>query len=124
MPSYLITYDLAERRSPHQTFIEEAEQADLLYVWKGSTDLWRLPNTTIWGIFPTVDKAKAAFDQALAATEKRLGGKVTVEKRVITGFRDYSVKSDRHKQPAAKWTETSDFETSRLHQLNDPYFAY
>lgn len=123
MTDYLISYDLnTDRGSPHKEFLTQAETEGLLYVWKGATYVNRLPNTTLWGQFTSPAEADAAFDRARAKTEKKVGYVVVVEKRATTAFKDSLVKSDVRKKPEKKWTGATAFETSRLHQLHDPFF--
>lgn len=123
MTDYLISYDLfTGAGSPHREFLTQAETEGLLYVWRGASYVNRLPNTTLWGVFASRDAADAAFERARAKTEKKVGYKVVVEKRVTTGFEDTIVTSDKRKAPDPRWTGATSFETSRLHQLNDPFF--
>jgi hypothetical protein len=123
MPDYLITYDLADGSpDPHKPFLTAAAAEGLLYVWKGANYVNRLPNTTVWGVFATKEAADNAFDRALATAAKAVGHSVTMEKRCTTGMDNTSVTSDRRKKPEARWTGRTSFETSRLHQLNDPFF--
>ncbi len=37
---------------------------------------------------------------------------------------DAWVKSNVAKPPVARWTGKTGFQTARLHQINDPFFAY
>lgn len=123
MPQYLISYDLkSSDPSPHKPFLDAAEKEDLLYVYKAST-LNRLPNTTVWGIFADKDAARAAFDRALSAAGRKLGRAIVLEKRIITRLSDLYVRSDVSKAPVRQWLGTSDLETCRKHQLNDPDFS-
>lgn len=123
MTDYLISYDLnTERGSPHKEFLAQAETEGLLYVWRGASYVSRLPNTTIWGVFDNRTNALAAFERTRVKTEKKVGYKVVVEKRATTEFTDCDVASDVRKKPLAKWTGVTTFDTSRLHQVNDPDF--
>lgn len=123
MASYLISYDLStDRGSPHTEFLKQAETEGLLYVWTGVNFVSRLPNTTLWGEFPSRAEAEAAFGRARAKTEVSVGYKVVVEKRVTTPSKGCAVVSDHKKKPDRKWTGATPFETSRLHQNNDPFF--
>lgn len=123
MTDYLITYDLKSGYpDPHKPFLTAAEKQGLLYVWRGSKYVNRLPNTTVWGVFSSKEKADEAFDRALKATEKVVGYSITMEKRCTTEMGDTVVTSDRKKTPEDKWTGSTKFETSRMHQVNDPYF--
>jgi hypothetical protein len=123
MADYLITYDIkADSPDPHKPFLTTAEKEGLLYVWKGTSFVNRLPNTTVWGVFASKEKANEAFDRAKEAASAKIGKAVTLEKRCTTEMSDTLVTSDRRKKPEPKWTGKTSFETSRLHQRNDPYF--
>lgn len=123
MTDYLITYDLKSRTpDAHKPFLTAAERQGLLYVWVGQRYVSRLPNTTVWGVFPSAEDANQAFDKALDAASAAVGYTVTLEKRCVTAMSDSSVKSDRRKEPESKWSGRTNFETSRLHQVNDPFF--
>lgn len=82
----------------------------------------RLPNTTIWGVFPDAEGACEAFDRARECTERVIGRTITLEKRFATKMASSLAISDRRKKPEARWTGETAFETSRLHQVNDPFF--
>jgi len=123
MSDYLVTYDLADGSpDPHKPFLTAAETEGLLYVWQGQSYVSRLPDTTVWGVFRTTSDAIAAFDRAIEKAERKVGYSIKLEKRCTVKVDDTTVKSDRRKKPEARWTGASSFETSRLHQLNDPYF--
>lgn len=126
MAHILVTYDLKKTDpGPHRVFMEEAEKQDLLYVYRGrSGKLVRLPNTALWGVFDDAEGARDAFDKALKVAAKRLGKKITLEKRVITLFEDGFVISDKKRSPEEEWKKATAFETCRAHQLHDPFFAY
>jgi len=120
---FLITYDL-KSGSPdaHKPFLTAAEKEGLLYVWKGSDYVNRLPNTTLWGLFESKEAANKAFDRALAAAGRTVGYTVTLEKRATSEMGSSAVNSDKRKAPDPRWTGKAAFETSRRHQVNDPYF--
>ena len=125
MPDIVITYDLERGTpSPYGAFITAAAREGLLYVWKGATYVNRLPNTTVWGVFSDRDAANAAFDRALASASKTVGYTIKLEKRMTVEEKNTLVSSDKRKKPESKWTGTTSFETSRLHQVNDPFFKY
>jgi hypothetical protein len=119
MSDYAISYDLSVG---HKAFLTAAEKEGLLYVWKGATYVNRLPNTTIWGLFTSGTEANNAFDRALSKASTAIGQKIKMEKRLTTAMSSSFVNSDRRKEPEARWTGNTSFETSRLHQVNDPYF--
>lgn len=124
MDDFLITYDLENGSpSPYKPFLTAAEAEGLLYVWKGTTYVNRLTNTTVWGRFADADAANDAFKRALDAASRKVGYTIDLEKRVTTSMGSSSVISDKRKKPEAKWTGKTNFETSRLHQLNDPFFG-
>lgn len=124
MDDYLITYDLKSGSpSPYKPFLTAAEVEGLLYVWEGATYVNRLTNTTVWGKFASADAANEAFKKALAAASKKVGYDIVLEKRVTTVMGSSSVISDKRKKPEAKWTGKTTLETSRLHQMNDPFFG-
>lgn len=119
----LISYDIAGGKpDAHKPFLTAAEKDGLLYVWKGAAYVSRLPNTTLWGVFDSVTAANEAFDRALKKVGDDLGYTVKLEKRVTTELVAGYVNSDVRKKPEARWTGKTRFETSRLHQVNDPFF--
>lgn len=123
MPQYLVTYDLEDDSpSPYGEFLVAAKAEGLLYVYKAGAELNRLPNTTLWGNFADKDAVRAAFERALLAAKRKLGYEIVLQKRVITAIRDAYFRSDVRKAPERRWTGSSDFETCRLHQENDPFF--
>jgi len=120
---FLITYDL-KSGSPdaHKPFLTAAEKEGLLYVWRGADYVNRLPNTTLWGPFECKEAANKAFDRALAAAGKTVGYAVKLEKRATSEMAHTVVTSDKRKKPNPRWTGSTSFETSRRHQVNDPFF--
>ncbi|WP_201859375.1 hypothetical protein [Microvirga soli] len=124
MPAYLVSYDLKSGNpSPHATFLASAEPEGWLYICKSATKIFRLPNTTLWGVFEDVAAANAAFDRALAAAEAQLGRRIILEKRIVTRLGDWSARSDLMKAPEPRYAGRTDLETCRLHQLGDPFFT-
>ncbi|MCJ2096330.1 hypothetical protein MKK67_28075 [Methylobacterium sp. J-072] len=125
MPDIMISYDLKTGSPvPYGPFMEAAEKEGLLYVWKGAKFVSRLPNTTVWGVFTDCPTANAAFDRALVAAGKVVGYKITLEKRMTVSYEGAESSSNKRKEPVPKWTGTTAFQTSRLHQKNDPFFVY
>lgn len=125
MPNIMIGYDLKTGSpAPYGPFIRAAEKEGLLYVWKGAAYVSRLPNTTVWGVFADCSAANVAFDRALAAASKVVGYTIKMEKRMTVQYDGANCTSDKRKVPLQQWTGTTEFQTSRLHQNNDPFFAY
>lgn len=125
MADYLVTYDFKDGASNQWAeFVKQAEAVGLVYVFHGTSKLFRLTNTTLWGVFDNADAATAAFDKALAAAEKAIGKRIVLEKRFVTAISNWSIRSDKNKAPDSRWTKTTKFETCRAHQKNDPFFAY
>lgn len=125
MADYLVTYDFKDGASNQWAeFVKQAESAGLVYVFQGTSKLFRLTNTTLWGVFEDADATTAAFDKALAAAEKAIGKKIVLEKRFVTVISSWSIRSDKNKAPDSRWTKSTKFETCRAHQKNDPFFAY
>ncbi len=123
MAEFLITYDVEDSDpDPHKPLLVAAEKEGLLYVWKGENYVSRLPNTTLWGIFENIDGANEAFENAVKRAEKVIGIKIVVEKRATVEMATANVLSNVRKKPDPKWTRKTPFETSRLHQINDPLF--
>ena len=99
MTDYLITYDLESGSpDPHKPFLNAAQNEGLLYVWKGSTYVNRLPNTTIWGQFSSAESANEAFNRALKAAGISVDYSITIEKR-CTIFANVCVKGHTGGQP-------------------------
>ncbi|RWN66656.1 MAG: hypothetical protein EOR99_16010 [Mesorhizobium sp.] len=125
MADYLITYDFKDGVSKQwEEFVDCAEAEGLLYVFHATSKLFRLTNTTLWGVFSDTDAATAAFDKALSAAEKAVGRKIVLEKRFIAAIPTWSIGSDKNKAPESRWTKSTKFETCRADQKNDPFFAY
>jgi hypothetical protein len=124
MTDYLITYDLQSGSpDPHKPFLTAACSEGLLYVWQGVTYVNRLPNTTVWGVFQSADAADQAFTRAVARAGVAISRVVVVEKRATTQISDDgNVFSDHRKIPDPRWVRSTRFETSLLHQINDPFF--
>ena len=124
MPGYLITYDIKETKpDPHPSVLTHAEKNDLLYLrLTKKNNIYRLPDTTLWGVFANAKAARKAFDSAVAAAAKALGTTVVVEKLYLTMIGDTDHESDKKKPAEKKWTGKTVFETCRLHQLNDKFF--
>jgi hypothetical protein len=124
MSDYLVTYDLKEGvPDPHKPFLTAAEPRGWLYVLEAGTDMFRLPNTTLWGVFKNRDAARAAFDAALADAEKAIGKSIALEKRLISKLDDFFVRSDKRKPADPKLTASTTLGRCRNHQLRDKFFA-
>jgi hypothetical protein len=62
----------------------------------GSNDQWyRLPNTTLAGVFDTTALAEAALEKTRAATEKAIGITVTIEKWIVAEYSSARFNSDQ-----------------------------
>jgi len=124
MSDYLVTYDLADGSpDPHKPFLTAAETEGLLYVWQGQSYVSRLPDND--GVGSLSDKRQMRSRRSTEQSRK-LSVKWDIRSNWKSGARSkltiLPLKSDRRKKPEARWTGASSFETSRLHQLNDPYF--
>ena len=71
---------------------------------------------TIWR------KPMRPLARALKKAGNSVGCAISLEKRATTSMSPTNVMSNERKKPEAKWTGKSAFETSRLHQINDPKF--
>jgi hypothetical protein len=70
LADYLVAYDFKDGASRQwEEFVKCAEVEGLLYVFHGTSKLFRLTNTTLWGVFSDSDAATAAFDKALSAAK-------------------------------------------------------
>lgn len=125
MTNFLISYDLNATGSPHKRFLTEAINHNLLFVLSdsGSAHAYRLPNTTLWGQFSSVADARKALFEVAAAVEKMTKVKVVIEKFAVSHLGQARWNSDVKTPLKAAWTGATQFETSKLHQLNDPVFA-
>lgn len=124
MSNYLISYDLQSGHvSPHKPFLTAAAKEGLIYVLQSANFINRLPNTTLWGVFARRQAAVDAFNRAKTAAEIAIRREIVVEKRLVSLLDDWLVSSDLKKTPDPRWTGATTFETSRLHQMNDPFFA-
>jgi hypothetical protein len=120
---FVISYDLEETDpDPHKPFLTAAANHGLLYVFRSKNYVNRLPNTTVWGEFNDINAAKMAFKAAIAEAAKVIGRAINVEKVFVAWFEECYIDSDVYRTPDPKWTGKTAFETSRLHQLNDPIF--
>ena len=82
MPRFFICYDLKSTTpDPHPVLLDLANDYGF-DVWLPMEDgeLKRLPNTTLVGSFPLVEDALSAFRRLVAATGKKIGHTVVVEK--------------------------------------------
>lgn len=97
MTDYIVTYDLTNSTpSPYGTMLDEAEKLGWSrWIWGPTNKKWlRLPNTTLIGEFATQADAKKAFDDAVAATAREIGRKVTVEKFILAAYGGATYNSD------------------------------
>ncbi|MGY3585730.1 hypothetical protein ACVIGB_005213 [Bradyrhizobium sp. USDA 4341] len=125
MADFLLTYDFDVGATDQwREFVESAEAEGLLYVFHGTSKLFRLTNTTLWGVFADSDAAVAAFDRALSAAERAVNRKIVLEKRFVCKIAIWAIRSNENKLPEPQWTRSTKFETCKAHQKNDPFFAY
>lgn len=103
MTRFVVTYDLKNTTpSPYAAFRAEAEKLKWETTIKHDDIIYRLPNTTLIGTFPTKDAAFAAFKAIEAATNKALSTEINVEKHFIAAYTDGSFSSDEKVKPSAK----------------------
>ena len=104
MTRFVVTYDLKNTSpSPYAAFRAEAEKLKWETTIKDNSDkIWRLPNTTLIGTFPTKDAALAAFLAIEPATNKTLDTKINVEKHFIASYTAGSFGSNEEVKPPAR----------------------
>lgn len=84
MNPFLLTYDLkSSYPDPHSWFLRHAQMQGLSSWIEADGEMCQLPNTTLMGTFPSRTAAVAAFDRALANTEREIGVKVTMSARYV-----------------------------------------
>jgi len=96
MPSFIACYDLKETNpSPHTKFLEKA-LANKWFLWIRASNgkAYRLPNTTLIGIFATRDAAVAALEKTRADTQAELGRTVTMPKWIVALYDGAQFDSD------------------------------
>ncbi|MHC1548794.1 hypothetical protein [Phyllobacterium sp. K27] len=98
MPKFIATYDLRETNpSPHSTFLDQATKNGwALWILSDKDEWYRLPNTTLVGVFDNRPAAVAALKATRSATEKTLGRDVTMEKWIVTDYSGSTFDSDVH----------------------------
>lgn len=96
MPRFIASYDLkSSNPSPYAAFLDEAKKLGWQCWILSSADVWyRLPNTTLVGMFNDMNTAKVAFNAIKPATEAVLGVTVIVEKHIIAEYSGASFNSD------------------------------
>jgi hypothetical protein len=96
MPTFIATYDLKETNpDPHSTFLAQSRKHGWNYWILSSANTWyRLPNTTLQGIFDNQDAAVAALKATRAATEKEMNKVVTMEKWIVAAYSTSNFGSD------------------------------
>ncbi len=99
MPTFIATYDLNNRNSPHEKFRDAALRNDW-QIWILSSDKkwYRLPNTTLVGTFSNRDAAVAAFKAIQPDAEQQLGSKITVEKWIVAEYSGATFNSDESQE--------------------------
>ena len=122
MTRYIASYDLTKG---HSEFLAAALDEGWTYVFPVSGELFRLPNTTLWGNFADRTAAQAAFTRALDAAQMELGRRCKRTKSIIGPLpQGARVLSDVKKATEPEYTvEGDDFTTCRLHQLHDEFFS-
>ncbi|MGY3591500.1 hypothetical protein ACVIGB_008921 [Bradyrhizobium sp. USDA 4341] len=125
MTDFLLTYDFEVSAADQwKEFVASAEAKGLLYVFLGTSKLFRLTNTTLWGVFADSDAAVAAFDRASSAAERAVNRKIVLEKRFVCSIGSWAIRSNENKLPEPPWSRSTKFETCRAHQKHDPFFGY
>jgi hypothetical protein len=96
MASFLLSYDLKNTTpSPYATFLAKSASLGWSAWIKGSTGvMYRMPNTTLIGSFPTMDAAEKAMNDPKLATQQAIGTAVTIEKFVIVEYVSARFNSD------------------------------
>uniref|UniRef100_B0T944 Uncharacterized protein n=1 Tax=Caulobacter sp. (strain K31) TaxID=366602 RepID=B0T944_CAUSK len=124
MPRFLVSYDVS---AGHDQVLDAGLERGWLYVFQRGRTLYRLPNTTLWGVFSSGEVAVLAFQEVVAAARSALGAPLTLRKSAVMALPPVvHLTSDVSKTPDPLWmlpSEPDDYSTCRLHQLFDPDFA-
>lgn len=101
MAKFILCYDLEKTNPPpYITFVEEAEKRGWSSWIIGTDKKWsKLPNTTLIGDFDDHSAARKSFDDAVAATEKKIDRPVTVEKYLLATYENARFRSDEKVDP-------------------------
>lgn len=96
MPQFLATYDLKETATkPHAAVRDAAVQSGwFLWVLASNGLKYKLPNTTLDGIFDNYASAQQAFDLAIRRAAAKVGP-IDVEKWVIVEYTNSHFNSDK-----------------------------
>lgn len=96
MPRFIASYDLkSSNPSPYSAFLDEVKKLGWQCWILSSADVWyRLPNTTLVGMFNDMNAAKVAFNAIKPAAESVLGVTIVVEKQIIAQYSTANFSSD------------------------------
>ncbi|MGX9427969.1 hypothetical protein [Bradyrhizobium sp. LeoA1S1] len=100
MPRFFVCYDIKKTTpDPHPVLLDLANDYGF-DVWLTMEDgeLRRLPNTTLVGSFELVEDALNAFKRLVAATGKKIGHTVVVEKVLTIKSAGARLRSDKKKR--------------------------
>ncbi|MGV7217539.1 hypothetical protein [Bradyrhizobium sp. UFLA05-112] len=88
MPVYLASYDLkGSSPDPHPIFLKQAAaQGWKLWILGLNNVRYRLPNTTLVGMFDSLAVAEARLEAPRLATENEMGGTVTTSKWIVAEY--------------------------------------
>ena len=95
MASFIACYDLNDKNNPHQEFMEAAKKNGWEPWIKSTEKKWyRLPNTTIVGVFDNQAAAVASFNKIKVDAEVTLKHPITVEKWFVGQYTTSNFNSD------------------------------
>ena len=99
MPRFFVSYDIEKSTpDPHSALLELARGYGFdVWLPMENGEIKRLPNTTLVGSFPLVEEARSAFRRLIAATSKKVGQTVVVEKVLIVKSAGARLQSDKKK---------------------------
>lgn len=93
-------------------------------VFRTSSDVRRLPFSTLWTVRPDIEAADLAFRRSLKAAEAILDVEDVLEKLMLVEFANWHNTSNFYKPPVKRWMGKTKLDTAILHQENDPDFEY
>lgn len=99
MPRFFVSYDIKRAMpDPHPPLLELASEYGFdVWLPMENGEIKRLPNTTLVGSFPLVEEARSAFRRLVAATSRKIGQTVVVEKVLIVKSAGARLQSDKKK---------------------------